>query len=290
MSEAAPRRRERRWTPEMGAWSGLALSGPLILMLLLFVAWPVMQVAIDSVDAGAVLDNYGAFFTDPSARKILLTTLGLSMVVTVLAVVLGGFYAWALRTVRSPWVRAALWLSVLVPFWMSTIVKTYAFTIVLGRRGIVNTLLDPVLAQPLDMLYTNGAVVVGMLYSMLPYAVLPLFVSFLTIDPDMGKAAQTLGASRTRAATSVIFPLAVPGLVATASIVFVITLGFYITPVLLGGPRSAFMATLVNQQIFTAFDYPGAAASAVVLIVVALITLAVAIRLVGRERLTRAVA
>lgn len=271
-------------------WTGWWLSLPLIALAGLFVVAPLVGVAGNSFSGGDPIGNYVRFFTSQVSVRTLVVTLVLSLLVTALAVVLGGLLAWVIRTTPHRGVRVFCWAAVLVPFWMSVVVKNYAFTLLLGRRGVLNSLVESLFGESatVDLLYTNTAVVIGMLYSMLPYAVLPLFVTFLSIDPETAGAAQTLGASRTRAIRTTVVPLAVPGLVATASIVFVITIGFYITPVLLGGPSSMFMATLINQQTFTLFNYPAAATSSVVLIVLAVITLLVAVRAVGVERLKRA--
>jgi len=288
---SADRRRRRGvQTALANPWWGVALAAPLLGLVLLFVVYPIVRVAASSFDSDELFGNYARFFTSEVSLRTLGVTLGLSLLVTAIAVVMGGMLAWLIRTTPHRWVRVLCWASVLVPFWMSVVVKNYAFTLLLGRRGVLNSVLEAIFGQSAmtDLLYTNGAVVIGMLYSMLPYAVLPLFVTFLSIDPELALAAQTLGSSRMRAIRTTILPLALPGIVATSSIVFVITIGFYITPVLLGGPRSMFMATLINEQTFTLFNYGGAATSSVVLIAVAILTLVIAIRSVGLERLKKA--
>jgi ABC-type spermidine/putrescine transport system permease subunit I len=280
----------RPWSPTAGPWVGLALAAPLLLLLVVFVFYPLANVTMASMRPEDTFANYRTFLSDQTGIRVLVTTIRLSVVVTLLAVVLGGIIAWTLRTTTSRWTRVFLWLAVLVPFWMGVVIKNYAFTIVLGRRGIVNSVAQLFLGPDADLrlLYTETAVVIGMLYSMLPYAVLPLFIAFLTIDLELPKAAQSLGASRLTALRSVVLPLAFPGILATASIVFVISIGFYITPILLGGPRSLFMATLISDEIFRLFNFPSAATAAVVLIVVAFAALIVAYRVVGGERLRRA--
>jgi putative spermidine/putrescine transport system permease protein len=263
---------------------------PLVAVAGLFVVYPLVRVFMDSLGDVDPTVNYLKFFSSEVYVRTLWLTIVLSILVTLIAVALGAVLAWIMRTTTSRLLRILCWAAVLVPFWMSVVVKNYSFTLLLGRRGLLNRLLEWVFGEGamLELLYTNTAVVIGMLYSMLPYAVLPLFVTFLTINPEIPLAAQTLGASRMQAIRTTVLPLALPGMVATSSIVFVITIGFYITPVLLGGPRSTFMASLINEQTFTLFNYPGAATSAVVLIVVAILTLAVAIRAVGIDRLKRA--
>jgi ABC-type spermidine/putrescine transport system permease subunit I len=281
----------RAWSPVAGPWIGLGLAAPLIALIGLFVIYPLLHVIIASAEPGDPFANYRAFISDRTSSRVLANTIRLSAVVTILAIGLGGIVAWTLRTTTSRWMRLTLWVAVLVPFWMGVVVKNYAFTIVLGRRGILNSVVQVFFGPDADLrlLYTETAVVIGMLYSMLPYAVLPLFVAFLTIDLELPKAAQSLGASRVTALRTVVLPLALPGILATASIVFVISIGFYITPILLGGPRSLFMATYINDEIFRLFNFPSAATSAVVLSAVAIGTLLVAWRVLGGERLRRAI-
>ena len=131
---------------------------------------------------------------------------------------------------------------------------------------------------------------VGMLYTMLPFAILPLYASFASIDMDLLRAAEGLGASRLRAFFSIVVPLSVSSLLAAGAIVFVVSLGFYITPILLGGAQTPFVATIVDQQIYAVFNLPLAAATSTVLFVVALAILAAAWRAVGFERIQRTVA
>jgi putative spermidine/putrescine transport system permease protein len=183
-----------------------------------------------------------------------------------------------------------LWLAVLAPFWMGTVVKNYAIVILLSGEGPLDKLLELVGLSPVSLLYTSTAVAIGMVYTMVPYAAFSLYGVFLSIDETLLDAAQGLGASRARAITSVMLPLAVPGIVASGALVFAISLGFYVTPVLLGGAQAPFMESLIQDYVFTFFDYPTASAASVILLVVALVTLGLALALVGRRRLRRAVA
>ena len=175
---------------------------------------------------------------------------------------------------------------------MGVVVKNYAFVVILGRDGIVSVVLQDIglRSTPTDLLYTPAAVVIGMVYTMLPYAVLPLFASFVNVSLELPKAAESLGASRTRAMTTIVLPLAWPAIFATGIIVFVLSLGFYLTPVILGGTSGTFVATLVQNDIFAFFDYPDAAALGTVLVIGATLVLSVGFWLIGPERLRRAIA
>jgi mannopine transport system permease protein len=170
------------------------------------------------------------------------------------------------------------------------VVKNYSIVILLSGEGPLNKLLGLLGLAPLSLLYTSTAVGIGMVYTMIPYAAFSLYGVFRTIDETLLDAARSLGASRLRVARTVVLPLALPGIVASAALVFAISLGFYVSPVLLGGAQTPFMASYIQDYIFTFFDYPLAAAASVILLAVALAALALALRLVGRERLMRAVA
>jgi len=172
---------------------------------------------------------------------------------------------------------------------MGSVVKLYAFTVLLERLGIVNRVLLDLhfISSPLGLLYNQFAVIIGMVYQLLPYSVLPLFVVFRSIDGDLMKAAQGLGASRVRAVRSIILPLGLPGILASLTIVYVVGVGFFLTPVLLGGATSPFSASFMYADIFSFFDFTSAAVSALVLLVGAGIVLFVASRFVGRETLRR---
>jgi ABC-type spermidine/putrescine transport system permease subunit I len=233
------------------------------------------------------LENFQEFARSPAARKILLTTLRISAFVTLLALLVGSVFAWQLRSVQSPVGRMVLWSAVLLPLWTSVVVRNYAWTILLEREGLVNGLLQVLhlTKEPIGILYTDGAVTVGILYSMLPYAVLPLYASFVNIDDDLLRAAESLGASRLRSIASVVLPLSLPSIFAAGAIVFVVSVGFYITPILLGGPSSNFLASMIDQRIFTLYDFAGGAATACVLLLIAVLVVGVAWRAVGFDRL-----
>ncbi len=284
-------RRSTRWRGQPGGWAGLLLALPLLILLLLFVLYPVVDLLISSVAPPTGLDRYQEFLESPVARKTLVLTIVGSLVITVLAVVLGGLMAWAMLTSRSVLVRATLWVAILMPMWMGVVVKNYAFVLILGREGILNTVarwLGLGNDDSAGLLYTPAAVVIGILYSMLPYATLPLYVGLRQLDQNTIAAAQSLGATRSTALRTIILPQAVPGLAASSVIVFVISIGFYVTPILLGGPRAGFIASRIQDQLFKYFDTQGAQVSAVVLLIIAIAIVGLSMRVVGTDRLQRA--
>lgn len=283
-------RRQRAWSAVLPNRWALLLVLPLLAMLLGFVVYPLGKLTIDSLTTGEGLGNYAAVLKSPAGRRALITTLLSSVLVSAVAVGLGGLLAWHIKVSRSTLVRAVLWLAVLAPFWMGTVVKNYSIVILLSSEGPLDKGLELLGLAPVSWLYTSTAVALGMVYTMVPYAAFSLYGVFLTIDGSLLDAARGLGASRARAISSVMLPLALPGIVASGALVFAISLGFYVTPVLLGGAQAPFMASYIQDYIFTFYDYPIASAASVILLAVALLTLGLALVLVGRGRLRRAAA
>lgn len=282
--------RQSAWSAVLPNRWALLLVLPLLAMLLGFVVYPLGKLTIDSLTTGEGLGNYAAVLESPAGRRALITTLLSSVLVSAVAVGLGGLLAWYIKVSRSTLVRAVLWLAVLAPFWMGTVVKNYSIVILLSSEGPLDKGLELLGLAPVSWLYTSTAVALGMVYTMVPYAAFSLYGVFLTIDGSLLDAARGLGASRARAIGSVMLPLALPGIVASGALVFAISLGFYVTPVLLGGAQAPFMASYIQDYIFTFYDYPIASAASVILLAVALLTLGLALVLVGRGRLRRAAA
>lgn len=281
----------RAWRTEPSAAVGLLLLAPALLLLLLFFVVPIvriMWVAIAEPTFG--FDRFADFFASGAARRSLWTTLRVSAIVTLLATLLGLSIAWELRTSQSKWKRAALWSATIFPLWTSIVVRNYAFTILLQRKGVLNTALvsSGIIEEPLGILYTNTAVVLGMLYTMLPYAILPIYASLVNVDTTLVGAAESLGASRVRAIVGIVLPLIAPSVFAAAAITFVVSVGFYITPILLGGPEAPFLATFIDQQLFSLYDFPAAAATASILFLAAILVVGLAWRVVGFDQLRRA--
>jgi mannopine transport system permease protein len=295
-SGSGPRTRSRgaardgAWEPMLGNRWALVLVAPLLVVLAGLVVYPLARLTVDSLTTGAGLGNYAAVFESSAGRRSLITTFIASALVSVVAVALGGLLAWYLRRARSSAVKVMLWLAVLVPFWMGTVVKNYSIVLLLSAEGPLNKLVEALGLGSLSVLYTSTAVAIGMVYTMVPYAALTLYGVFLTVDESLLDAARGMGASRLYAARTVVLPLALPGIVAAMALVFAISLGFYVTPVLLGGAQTPFLASFISDYIFTFFDYPVASAASVILLVGAIVTLMATLLLVGRERLARAVA
>lgn len=255
-----------------------------------FVGYPIVKLAIESVSQGGGLENYAAVIESSAGRRALIATVLAASLVAVASVAIGGLLAWYAHSARRAWVRAALWFTVLVPFFVGVVPKSYAMVLLLADNGPLNSLLGELGLGPVSLLYTSTGVIFGMVYTMVPYAALCLYGVFLRIDVALIAAARSAGASWSRVASTVVLPLAMPGIVAGLALVFAISLGFYVTPVLLGGAEAPFMASLIGEYVLAQFDYPLASAASVMLLATALLVLGAALCLIGRERLLRAVA
>jgi ABC-type spermidine/putrescine transport system permease subunit I len=279
----------RRWQPELSWRAGLGLVGPLAVMAGLFLVYPLIRLVIVAFGPPSGAGNFSSYFRQSANLTVLRVTFVDSAIVAVVSVALGAVVAWHVHSTRHRSFRLLLVGALFVPFWMGSVVKLYSFTILLERYGLVNrTLIDlHLISSPLSLIYNQFAVIIGMVYQLLPYAVLPLLVVFSTIDEDLLRAAQGLGASRIRAIRSVVLPLSLPGIVASATIVYVVGVGFFLTPVLLGGATSPFAASFMYDDIFSYYNFTSATVSALVLVVGAGLILFIVSRLVGRNQIQR---
>lgn len=271
--------------PLVNRWAALAI--PVLVFLLVCFLTPLAIMALRSVtdlpkgSEGDALANFRRFFGGEANLRVLGNTFWIAGLSTLGCLVIGYPYAYLMRLATPRWAGFLL-IAVLVPFWSSLLVRTYAWQVILRDTGLINSTLQGwgLIDQPLDLYQTTTGVLLGMTQILLPFMVLPLFTTMARIDPELTKAAANLGASPTRAFLRVFLPLSIPGVLAGSLLVFVLALGFYITPALLGSPRdtmlSAFIATRVQQQL----DWGLASAMAVVLIAVTLVMLFLASRVI----------
>ncbi|WP_117196287.1 ABC transporter permease [Rhizobium terrae] len=222
---------------------------------------------------------------DPLYILVLFRTMIIAGATTFLAVCLG--YPVAVLIARSGKIVAAVAIAcVLVPLWTPVLIRSYAWIIFFQPNGLVNRYLieSQLISKPLRILYTDAAVVIALTHVMLPYMVLPIANSLKAISPDLPKAAQNLGAGAWSIFWRITLPLSLPGIFAGCLMVFVLTLGAYVTPALLGGPSTLMISTLIGQQITILLDWPFAGALSLVLVVLSLGITAVFRRLLKLER------
>lgn len=281
----------RVWRPTFNGWLGLILTLPIISLLGMLVIYPLVRVFLQASSGPDPVVRYVEVFTNNVSRRALITTLSDSLVVTLVTVVLALAIAWTLHSTQRRWVRTVLWTATLIPMWIGVIMKNYAIFILFSRQGPLNGLMVElgILGEPISLLYSDFAVIVGISYSLIPYAVFSLYTAIAAVDLHTLRAAQSLGAMRTQALLGVALPAARNGIAASAALVFVLSIGFYITPIMLGGPQTAFMATYISQQLNSRYDFEGAAASAAVLLLIATAVLGTVIAIVGSKTLRKAI-
>jgi ABC-type spermidine/putrescine transport system permease subunit I len=239
-------------------------------VLLLFFVAPVFRFLLFSI-ADGTLAPFEKALTDGLHMLVFLRTLEIAAIVTVICLALGYPFAYWLATTTPGW-RAVGFAFVLLPFWISVLVRTYAWMILLGRNGILNRNLVAlgIVDAPLPLLHNTTGVVIGMVHVLLPYMIFPLYAVMRRMDPALLGAARGLGAPGWEVFRRVYLPLTLPGILSGATLVFVVSLGFFITPALLGGGRVLMIGVLIERQVRQFLDWGLAAALAVIVLAVAL--------------------
>ncbi len=266
----------------------LALCSPGVVLAFLLLCLPIGWLFWFSViDAAGspTFENYSRIWTEGAYVQIFVNTFRTSALVTVICILLGYPLAYCLSQVPQRW-SGILMLGVLVPFWTSLLVRTYAWLVLLQRKGIVNTLLidSGLIDQPVPLVNNLTGTIIGMVHVMVPFLVLPLYASMRAIDGTYVRAAANLGASPTRAFWQIYLPLSLPGLLAGTVLTFILCLGFYITPAVLGGGRVQFIAQRVAASVSLYPTWGPASALGVVLLVLTLIILVASQALLNRWR------
>ncbi|MEN3287214.1 MAG: mannopine transport system permease protein [Bradyrhizobium sp.] len=264
----------RQYSPSFS----LALTAPLILLLVFSFLYPVGRLLWMSVATpdGFTAEHYLRVWNQPLYLNILWRTIQLALVVTVASFLLAYPVAYAMTLVKNRW-AAVMTACVMIPLWTSVLVRSYAWIVLLQRNGIINNLLRDggVISDPLHMLYTEGSVMIAMTHNLLPFMILPIYSALNTIPPELARAARNLGAGPIQAFFRVTLPLSLPGVYAGSLMTFILALGFYITPALVGGPRTLMMATLIGQQATDLLNWPFAAALSGVLLAATLLLVAI---------------
>lgn len=251
------------------------MGGPAILWMGLFFLLPLLLVAVLSLlDRGAygqidfhfTWENYGRIF-DSLYGSILFDTLVVAVETTLLCLLIG--YPLAYYIAKQPKTRQnILLLLTMLPFWINFLVRSYAWIILLRSKGVVNTILleAGLIDQPLALLYNSGAVLLGMVYSLLPFMVLPIYTSLEQLDHRQLEAARDLGAKPWQAFWHIGLPLTLPGVVTGSILVFVSSIGMFVVPDIMGGAKSALIGNVIQNQFLSARDWPFGAALSIILI------------------------
>ena len=264
------------------------LSLPALVMVLLVILVPVGWLFWLSLfnDEGVLSTyNYSRMLESKSYVRIFKTTFKVSFLTTLICVLIGYPLAYFLSQLSKRWVTIGL-IAVLLPFWTSLLVRTYAWLVVLQRKGLVNEwgMEFGWWETPLRLVHNLNGTLIGMVHIMLPFLVLPLYGSMRSIDFDYLKAAANLGANPTKSFWFVFFPLSLPGLFAGITVVFVLCLGFFVTPAVLGGGKVIMVSMKIETLIDLFFNFGTASALGVVLLVLTLAVLFIAHKLLNLDK------
>ncbi|MBV8472352.1 MAG: ABC transporter permease [Hyphomicrobiales bacterium] len=258
---------------------------PVLIYLGIFYAYPVAAMMFRSIhEPSWTIDNFVRVFETGAILRVLWLTVRISVGVTLIALALGYPVAYVLARV-DPAKSNLLMILILTPLWTSILVRTYAWMVLLGRQGVVNQFLISigVIEEPIRLLNTTFAIYVAMVHVLLPIMILPLYAALRGIDENLLRAAQGLGARPRGVFRQVVLPLSLPGISAGCLLVFVLSLGFFITPALVGGPQDLMIAVLIQQQV-DLINWPFASALAVILLAAALAIFAIFVRSLGVEQ------
>ncbi len=228
-----------------------------------------LRTAVGAVEAGFHLDNWAEVLTDPFYRDILFATIRIAFITTVLCAVLGYIPAYFIANAGRQH-RLLLILLLMLPFWISYIIRTMSWINILGASGALNYGLMGlgITSEPIRMLYNEATVILGLVHFLLPFMILNIYVSLEAIDRNLIDAARSLGSTSWQAFREVTLPLSLPGLAAGSLLCFVLGAGTYITPMVLGGPTDAMFANLVFEAVITQLNWPLGSALSLVLLVV----------------------
>ena len=277
----------------------LLLVAPAVLFLIVFYGYPVAAMLArafnDPVWGWQNFDRlttvsrhqhwFGLSVPSNAYFRVFQITLRIALVVTIFSLLLGYPVAYVLASIR-PSRANLLMIFVLIPFWTSILVRSYAWMVLLGREGTINKLLIKlgIRDEPVQLLNTRFAVYVGMIHILLPFMILPLFSVMRGIDRNYLRAAENLGGRPSQVFWRIFLPLSLPGVGAGCLLVFILALGFYITPALLGGQHDVMISILIAQQV-TLIKWGFASALAFILLIVALVIYVVFSKVLGVERL-----
>lgn len=260
------------------------LLGLLVFVFFLPIGWFLFQAISES--SLSLVDQVRSVLLSPNISYVLWNTNLIALIVTLTVLVMAYPIAYALAYSNKLFFTLII-ISVIVPYFTSVVVRTYSWMVILGRNGILNQLLLNwgVIDQPLELMYNRMGVIIGMSYVLLPYLVLTLFSAMKGIDYNLIRAAQSMGASGTYTFLKVFLPLSMPGLVSGCLIVFILAIGFFITPALMGGAEDVMIAMLIQREIELNLNWPVAAMLSLALLAVTLVLYAIYYRYTNIERM-----
>ena len=267
----------------------LGLTVPYLLLVTALIVIPVgwlFYLSFIGRDGSPSLENYERMVKSRAYIRIFTTTFKISILTTIICAAIGYPLAYFMSQLSRKWANICM-VGVLIPFWTSLLVRTYAWLVLLQKKGLLNNIAIELgfITEPVKIVHNTTGTLIGMVHIMLPFLILPLYANMRAIDKDILKAASSLGATPTRAFWTVFFPMSLPGLLAGILIVFVLCLGFYVTPAILGGGKVIMAAMKISSNIELYFSWGAASALGVVLLVVTGMILFIASKLVSIDQL-----
>ena len=249
---------------------------PCIVLVAYFMIIPLMEIIIPTFTntEGGMFNTYKEFFTDSYMMSIFLRTIKISLISSLICMTIGVPVSYYISRVSKK-LRGLFIALTVFPILTNSVVRSFAWMSILGKNGLINTLLTKlnIINEPLSLLYTEGAIIVGTVYIFLPLMIISLVGVMENIDNDLLEAAESLGANKLKSFFKIVFPLSLPGLIVGTVLVFTGSLTAYTTPQLLGGNKNTVLATLIYQKTMTLGDWQGAAVVATIMIVVTLIVI-----------------
>ena len=260
--------------------------GLISLLIIIPIGW-LFYMSFIGRDGSLSLENYTRMLESKAYIRIFITTFKISFLTTLICALIGYPLTYFMSQLPKKWAGICL-IGVLIPFWTSLLVRTYAWLVLLQKKGLLNNLLLDleIILEPIKFVHNTSGTLIGMVHIMLPFLILPLYANMRSIDRDCVRAAASLGATPSRAFWTVFFPLSIPGLLAGLLIVFVLCLGFYVTPAVLGGGRVIMAAMKISSNIELYFSWGAASALGVVLLVVTMVILYIASKLVSIDQIS----
>ena len=265
---------------EMKKSGSTKLLLPVIIWMAAFFLFPLLLVlAVSFMTRGQYGDvsikltgNNYLRLIDPMYFKIFINSIIISLLTTIACLIMGYPFAYIISRMNKK-IRPYLMMLIILPFWTNSLVRTYAWIILLRTEGLINTYLINfgIIKEPLKLLYSSGAVLVGMIYIMFPFMVMPIYTSVEKLDETLLEAAADLYASKSKVFLNITWPLTKPGVMAGCLLVFVPTLGLFFIPDLMGGSKIVLISNLIKNQFLTARDWPFGTAISVSLMAVMLI-------------------
>ena len=263
------------------------LIAPAVIFLLLVFVYPLLTLIPVSINFPKIsLENYAKLFTVSLYSVVIFKTLWIGALVTIICLALGYPVAFTISNLRPKLVGIFL-IPVILPFWTSLLVRTYAWMVILQRKGMVNEFLQKIglTSKPITLLYNEFSVIVGMVHVLLPFMILPIYSNLQGRDRNLEFAANNVGANPIKTFFWITLPLSLPGISAGCLLVFVIAIGFFITPALLGGKKVLMISMLIEEQVIEYLNWGLASAVSFGLLVITLVIILVYYKIIGLEKI-----